>query len=616
MLIVLIAMSLGLMSQNYVDVAMVEDMKREADEKSVVLYAKLSYTRPENMSNVDVAFYDIRTNIDVNVVPFMKRYYDACYSAHPSVLVNNLAPKYFVFFVDDIDSQRRLVTMLSDLKSVNKTCSVVMLYAGHDDIDRQIVRWFDAIYMLRSDNDWAFDLLTQAFWGGIEVTLSKDNPPYLDTLPLRAFAKCRLAYSLPSSVGMNREILDSVDIVMEKMISEGASPGGVLLVARNGRVVLERSYGHTTYKSRQNVTHNHLYDIASLSKIVGTLPLVMKYNTLGVISLNDPLKAYIKVPKDKSDIKIEDLLLHHSGLSSGVPAFMLCVDSASIVGRLYSRYRRGHNTIQIEPRLYMLNNLLFRPNIFSNAKSEKYSVEVSQQMFTTDSFRIRIFDYIDNSKLLSPKYRYSDLNFIYLQRVLESTSGATLDNMFRSMIAEPLGICRMCYRPMEYYRQQEIVPTENDRYFRKSQVWGTVHDQTCALLGGVAGHAGLFATAGELAKIGQLYLNGGTYGGVRLFSSQVTNDYTQRHRDDSRRGYGFDKPEFREGLKSPVAQCVPLSSYGHTGFTGTLMWIDPENQLVYIFLSNRISPDAYNTKLTTLNIRSDIHSIIYRAMGK
>lgn len=610
----MLTMSFPLLSQNILETSYIDDMQRLSDEKTVALYSRIDYRNPHNLYNVDIAYYDARTNRETDVAPLMHRYHYASYSAHPSVLINNLAPSYYVIFADDVQARQRVLEALTKQKEKKSSTKIVILYTGKETLDTDIVKRIDALYTLPSGSPWAFDLLTQAFWGGIEVGINASYSPYARELVAMTSDKIRIAYSSPSHANMDLQVLDSIDIVMKKMIQEEAAPGGVVLVARNGRVVFERSYGHTTYKSRQRVTKEHIYDIASLSKVVGTLPLAMKYNTLGIISASDTLGEYLRLPKDKSAITIEELLLHQSGLKSSLPYFMLCIDSTSINGPLYSRYRRGNHTIQIEQRLYMLNNLMLKKSIFSTSKGSLYNVEVSKNMFTTDSFRLSLYDNVDNSKLLDKRYRYSDLSFIYLQRVLETLSGESLDEMFRKQIAEPLGLVRMCYHPLERFTQDDIVPTETDKFFRKHTVWGTVHDQTCALLGGVAGHAGVFSTAGELAKVGQLFLNGGSYGGVSIFSPQVAQLFTRRHRDDNRRGYGFDKPEFRDNASSPVTDGVPLSSYGHTGFTGTMLWIDPDNELIYIFLSNRVCPDTFNNKLSKLNIRSDIHAIIYRAI--
>lgn len=588
---------------------------RKADERSVSLYVKHTYKIPTNLTNVEVAYFDCRTNPKSDVEYLMRRYYDASYSAHPSVLVNFVPPTYMLIFVNDDASEERAVNILKNLKVHKSQSHVVMLRSGGVPSYSMLEPYFDAVYALPSKEKWAMDLLVQAFWGGIAVSKSSqmlyERSYYSISTP-----KIRLAYSPASLANMDEFVLDSVDLVMNRMISDGASPGGVVLIARQGRVVFHKTYGYATYKKQERITERHLYDIASLSKIVGTLPLVMNYNSLGVISLNDKLGDYLRLPDDKRDLSLDKLLLHSTGLPSGISSFLLCVDSASFSGSLYSRYRRGRHTIQIEPRLYMQNNVKLREGLFATEKSDMYPHVVAPNMFTTEAFRQDVMSKIDDSKMMSVRYRYSDLSFIYLQRVLEMVSSMPLNMMFDNYISAPLGICRMCYRPLERYLQKDIVPTEDDKFFRKCKIRGTVHDQTCALLGGVAGHAGLFATAEELAKIGQLYLNGGTYGGVSLFTPQVCELFTQRHRADNRRGYGFDKPEFRNGYASPVAECVPLSTYGHTGFSGTLMWMDPDNELLFIFLSNRICPNAYNTKLTKNNIRSDIHEIIYRSIRK
>lgn len=581
----------------------------------VSLYATHAYVEPRDMSTMRMAVYDAR-HVNDNALYYLRRYYDDVYLAHPSILANRRTPSYFIVLASN-GAELASASKLISSNSRKSSTSVVLLYAGKSaDLASAPLSAYNAVFVCDDESlgdKSPIDLLSQAFFGGISLDIPSDYLTLGDgRLVGRSQQKIRLSYASPETVGMSSSVLSEIDDIAKQMVSDEASPGCYVLVACKGAVVWSKPYGRSAYKDGLDVAWDNLYDIASVSKAFGTLPVVMHMFDEGKLADNQSLGSFLpELDSLKSQLSVGELLLHQSGLGAGVATYQLCVDSASFEAPLYSYRRKGRYTIRIENRLYMSNTAHVKDGLFSPKHSEHYSVQVSSNVYTTDSLRMAVLEYIDNSKLLRKTYRYSDLNFIYLQQIAERVYNRPLDQLFNMYVARPLGLRRMLYRPLERYEQNEIMPTENDLYWRGEQVWGTVHDQTAALMGGVSGNAGLFASANELAKVAQMYLWKGSYGGIELIKPSTIDCFTKRHSAGNRRGYGFDKPEVSGG--GPVCDQASQSSYGHSGFSGTLAWVDPEYDLVFIFLSNRICPNAYNNKLTTTSVRSKMHEVVYKS---
>lgn len=582
-------------------------------EMAVSLYHTKDYRPLKSFDGVKISLFDGRKNKASDLMPLFTRYYENVENVHQSTLQNNELPDYFVIVAEDSLSVAKAMKVLTE-KLGKKRPQFVLLTQAKRNLDwAQLDTLCSAVYSLPLNTANAIDILTQSFFGGVKIFESKSNPQ-TKALIAKSQIKTRLAYSQPNMAHMSATNLNKIDAVMKEMISQKASPSGSVLVARNGRVIFNRAYGTTTYTSERKVTTNMLYDIASVSKVMGMLPVVMQLFDNKQLTEQTKLSTFFNLDTAKQKITIAELLLHQSGLRSSVPAHQLCIDSTTMTRPMYSAYKKNGYSIQIEPRLYVSDELTLLPDQFTEKRDAEHPIRISPNLFTTNEQSQKVYKFMDEKTLLSKTYRYSDMSFIYLQRIAEQITKLSLDTLFYRQIARPLGLVRMCYNPLDKYSTTQIVPTEDDKFFRKTQLCGTVHDQTAALLGGVAGNAGLFATSNELAKLAQLYLNGGTYGGVRLIKSKTIETFIARHCNDNRRGYGFDKPEFREGKNSPVTNLASPNSYGHSGFSGTLIWIDPDYDLIYIFLSNRICPDAYNNKLTKLDIRQKVHEIIYRSI--
>jgi beta-N-acetylhexosaminidase len=401
----------------------------------------------------------------------------------------------------------------------------------------------------------------------------------------------RIKYVLPEEDKVSSKKLAKIDSIFNNAIKAGAMPGGQVAVVHNGNMIYNRSFGYSTYTSMNPVTNTDLYDLASVTKVAATTLMAMKMYEQGKLDVLAPLYTYLPDLKgtDKGMLQIKEIMAHQAGLQGWVPFYKRTIMAdGSLDTVIYSQARDSVHTIRVAEGLYMLGN-----------------------------YKDTIYKLIDASALEGRgKYRYSDLGFIYMQRVIERTYHKSLDSLVDSLFYKPLGLATMTYKPRNRFGLEDIMPTEDDTAFRNQLVQGDVHDPAAAMLGGVAGHAGLFSNANDLAILLQMLLNGGTYAGKKYFEPVTIKLFTSRQYDDSRRGLGWDKPPKDTKTGSPASRYASQSTFGHTGFTGTTVWVDPEYKLIYVFLSNRVYPTAENTKLAHMNVRTDIHDVIYEAVLK
>lgn len=403
-----------------------------------------------------------------------------------------------------------------------------------------------------------------------------------------------LQYGLAKEVGMDQKTLDSIDLLAKKAIKINAAPGCQILVAKDGKIVYEKGFGFTTYTSNTAINPNTIYDLASITKVAATTLSIMKLYENDQLNLSKTLKDYLPDLEKTTvgNLVIKDILAHQSGLPAWIPFYAYTIED-SVYNNWYS--------------------------VDSNAA---YCVKVADDLFMCKDSTQVIWNTIEGVTIKeSPSYRYSDLGFYLLMKVIEKVSGKTLDKYVEDEFFNPMGLTNISFNPLQKFELERIPPTEKDTIFRKQEVKGYVHDPGAAMLGGVSGHAGLFSTAKDLAAIFQMFLNGGFYNG-KQFLKQGTIDYFNypHYKDkDNRRGLGFDKPVFPnettgERKGGPTSEEVSVLCFGHTGFTGTCVWADPQNKTVYVFLSNRTYPYAgYNT-LAKENIRTDIQKLIYQSI--
>jgi CubicO group peptidase (beta-lactamase class C family) len=400
----------------------------------------------------------------------------------------------------------------------------------------------------------------------------------------------RLSYGTPESVGMNSESLQKIDGVAQQMIQVQAAPGANVLVVKNGKVVFSKSYGHLDYQKTTPVSQETIYDLASVTKVLATTQAAMFLHSRGELDMNKTLADYLPELKgtNKANLVLKDVMAHEAGLKAFIPHYVKTVQSGQ-----------------------------WRGDYYKPAPEPGYTRPVANDMYGRDDLRDSIWSWTVKSDLLPKpnKYVYSDLTMYFMQAVIERIVNQPLDEFLDQNFYAPLGLNTLTFNPFGKFPPEKIAPTENDVAFRKRQIQGFVHDPGAAMYGGVAGHAGLFGTANDLAVMMQLMLNKGTYGEISLYKPETVDAFTKRQSTMSRRGWGWDKPEPEIGKGGSASKMAPKSAFGHTGFTGTCVWADPENQLIYVFLSNRVYPAAENNKLLDEGIRTKIHDIIYESMG-
>lgn len=402
----------------------------------------------------------------------------------------------------------------------------------------------------------------------------------------------RLGFGEPEDAGLPAEEMARIDSIANYSVRMGVFPGCQVAVAKNGLLVYNRSFGHHTYDRRHRVRNSDLYDLASLTKVCATTLGVMRtYDTKEGFKLSDPLKDHL--PKvDTStieDLKIEDILLHRAGLSAGLPIykFMTYVDSVDTVKSL----------------------------LYSRSRDSLHNIQIAEGFWFADAYRDTLMEKIKEMKLPNKgHYTYSDLGFFLLKEMLESIHDQKLNSYMYREFYHPLGLRTTGFNPRKQYDEDRLIPTERDRWWRGQVVHGYVHDPAAAMLGGVSGHAGLFSNAEDLAVLMQMLLQKGQYGGKRYISQKTVQLFTQKH-PESHRGLGWDRPNHGSLKKGLCIKDASVSTFGHTGFTGTCIWVDPEYDLVYIFLSNRVYPNAKNQKINGLRVRQSIQQVIYEAMG-
>ncbi|MDB9782308.1 serine hydrolase [Winogradskyella sp.] len=399
-----------------------------------------------------------------------------------------------------------------------------------------------------------------------------------------------LSYGLPETVGMDSKLLRKIDSVANHAVDKKMTPGIQLLVARKGKVIYNKNFGYHTYSKKNTVDFDDMYDVASLTKILATLPIVMELEEQGSISLDSKLgqlsPAYIG--SNKENITLKKMLSHYAQLKPWVPFYYATLDSV---------------TKKPDPKYY-------------RAKREKgFNVEVTNTLFMRNDYQDSIQKIIIETELLSTlRYHYSDLPYYILKNYLEGFYDKPLSDITQDRFYKSLGANYTTYNPRENFSLKDIVPTEIDNYYRYKEVHGYVHDMGAAMQGGVGGHAGVFSNANDVAKIMQMYLQKGFYGGKRYFKNETIDKFnTCYYCDvDNRRGIGFDKPQLSE--EGPTCGCISMTSFGHSGFTGTYAWADPEEDIIYVFLANRTYPEAGKNLLLRENIRTEIQRLIYEAI--
>ncbi len=401
----------------------------------------------------------------------------------------------------------------------------------------------------------------------------------------------RLRYGIPEEVGVNSDsLVHKIDSLMKIGLRQAMMPGAQIVVARKGAVIFEKAYGYHTYSKKQKVQWDDVYDIASMTKILASLPLLMELHSKGSLQLEDKLGTLLPELKDtnKSNITIKDALSHYARFKAWIPFYISTLDS-----------------VTKKPN----------PAYYRKEYSKEYNIKIVDHMYLRSDYQDSIIKRIGDSDLRDRlSYKYSDLPYYLFKKYLEDYYGKNLDKLTQERFYKPIGATRTGYQPLQKFKKRKIVPSENDTYWRNQKVQGYVHDMGAAMQNNIGGHAGLFSNANDVAKLMQMYLQDGYYGGKRYLSKETLSSFNTCNYcpQNVRRGVGFDKPQLSGD--GPTCGCVPMSSFGHSGFTGTYTWADPENELVYVFLSNRTFPTMENRKLIKSGLRTKIQEAIYESM--
>jgi len=477
----------------------------------------------------------------------------------------------------------------------------------------------DAVIMAYENTGFAQEYAAQAIFGGNEISGrlpvsvrgAYNVGEGLDT------QKNRLGYNLPEELGINSSRFDLIENIVEDGIAQQAFPGCQVLVAKDGVVIYNRSFGSFEYNKKRPVTNEDIYDIASMTKASATIPAIMKLYDEKDINLQTPISKYVRPLKgtNKESITIRQALFHETGLPSFLQYYLPAIDKNSYNGNLLSYRPNDSYPAMIDNGAWGRTDFRYKPNLVSSVSKPGFTKQIAEGLYISDVYNDTIVQLIADSRLRTKKsYLYSCLNFMLLKEVVENITKTDLNTYLQNNYYTKLGSYTTTYNPLTKFDKSIIVPTERDNFLRKQLLQGHVDDEGAAFLGGISGNAGLFSNANDLAKIYQMWLNGGVYGGERYLSESTVRLFTMTKSPNSRRGLGFDKPDMFSSKASPTSPQTPPSVYGHTGFTGTCFWVDPDNNLIYIFLSNRVNELRTHKKLMSLNIRPRIQEVIYNAI--
>jgi beta-N-acetylhexosaminidase len=407
----------------------------------------------------------------------------------------------------------------------------------------------------------------------------------------KIFLQKRLGYALPESVGMNSDTLALMDGIVSEMIKTGAAPGCQILVAKDNKIVWQKSYGHYTYDQIELVTNETIYDLASVTKVGATTISMMKLFENQQFSLDAAMSTYVPELKttNKKDLTVRELMAHHGGLQAWVPFYLQTLTPDKMPS----------------------------PKIYLSKAQAGFEVPVARDLFMENTWTDTVWQQLFNSPVSGNKnYKYSDFDLYLCARAVNNSSGSPVDVFADREFYRPLGLATTTFNPWKRGWSFRCAPTEEDAYFRHQRLQGYVHDMGAAMLGGVSGHAGLFSNANDLAKIFQMLLNGGTYGSRQYLQPETVRIFTTRFAFSTRRGIGFDMKELDEKQTANMSVLAGKNTFGHLGFTGICVWADPDKNLIFIFLSNRTYPTMENNKLISGDFRPRLQSLVYRAMAQ
>ena len=449
---------------------------------------------------------------------------------------------------------------------------------------------FDGILMAPENHTQMQDRISQQLMGAIPISgkLKQSLGGFKRGTGIKVPSNGRLRYSSPEELNMRSADFTRIDQLAKNGISSGAYPGCQIVVAVKGSIIYRKSFGNFTYEATsKKVDNEDVYDIASITKIASSTLIAMKLHYDQKLDLNASLGAYIpEVTRETPyrSIIIREMMCHKAGLEPFIPFYKRTLTDGNPSGPWYRK-----------------------------SMDEEHGLEVATGLFLKTAYKDSMYARILRNPLKEKKYVYSDLCYYFMQPIFEKITGEKQDEYVRKHIYNLMGLRYVNYKPLAYYPIQQIVPTENDQYFRKQLLQGHVHDPGAAMLGGVGGHAGLFSNATDLAGIMQLFLNNGAYAGQQFFDKETVRYFTSAQYPGNKRGIGFDRPSAYGG--GTCDELASQQSFGHSGFTGTLAWADPKNDVVFVFLSNRVHPSQDNWKLRDMGIRTNIQHVVYEIVN-
>jgi beta-N-acetylhexosaminidase len=461
---------------------------------------------------------------------------------------------------------------------------VVLVVYGDEAVAERIhhLQDYGAVILAHAPHEAAMSSVVRGIFGGIPFQGRTAGGRGITT------AQTRINFGTARAPQVPPERFHAIDSIVEDALRRRVFPGCQVMAVHKGNVVFEKSYGSHTPDGHIPVTPTDIYDLASLTKILTTTAALIQLHHAGVIDIDGHLGDYLTMARgtNKEKLIISDILLHRARLQSWIPFYRsLMVDG--------------------------------RPDtaIFNRDPSFDFPVRVADSMWIRAGYEGVVLRQILESPLRrNNNYVYSDLGMILLKYMIEEQTMVPFEEYLEDSVYNPLNLYNTGFNPRRHHPLHRLVPTEADDYFRHELLHGYVHDQAAAMLGGVAGHAGLFSTARDVAVLMYTLANGGSYGGVQVFHPEAIEKFNRRPHSRLRRGLGFDKPEPSSSARPNVTRMASPSSFGHAGFTGTFAWADPENELIYVFLSNRVHPTANNPLLTQLGIRVKIHEVLYQAL--
>jgi len=487
------------------------------------------------------------------------------------------------------------LTWLQEISKKNKV--ILDVFASpYTLLDIDNFKHIDAVLLSYQNSKVSQEISAQMIFGAIEtkgelpVSIKNIFP---EGTGLTTSNLMRLSYTIPEEVDMSTKLLQKIDSVTTMVVDSLMAPGGQVLVARYGKVVYHKSFGYHTYDKNQKVKLTDLYDLASVTKILGGLPMIMKSEELDLFDLDNSLGELLPYLKgsNKDTITVKEALSHVGKIKPWIPYYLETIDT--ITKQPFKRY-------------------------YSKTKNNDFSIKVTENLYLLNSYTDSIYTKIAEApQRVDNGYKYSGLLFYLFKKYIKNTYNKEMDYLNNKNFYKPLGAETLTYNPLDKFSKSRIAPTEVDDYFRHQTLQGDVHDMGAAMMNGISGNAGLFSNSNDVAKMMQMYLQKGFYGGKKYLEAKTLDKFNHRYyaKDSIRRGLGFDKPQINPEEKA-AGSLASNNSFGHSGFTGTYTWVDPDNGLLYVFLSNRVYPTMSNNKLGEKDIRIIIHNLIYEAIIK